>query len=109
MSLVRQAAVQHVTCNNLSLVAYATNGGSVAKLGRLEWSVVPPVDRLRSSQGSFCNEHACPDRTWLETPVWLPMKLYAALEAVVALSFNDVFDAHQSFPRPLRISDAPDY
>ena len=46
MSLVRQAAVQHVACNKISLVAYVTNGGSMAKFGRSGWSVVPPADRL---------------------------------------------------------------
>ena len=30
---------------------------------------------------------------------WLPLKLYTAFESVIALSFNDVFDAHQAFEK----------
>jgi hypothetical protein len=37
------------------------------------------------------------------------MKLSAAFEASIALSFGDVSDAYQFFPSPLRISDNPDY
>src|SRR3954447_22916145 len=37
------------------------------------------------------------------------MKLSAAFEASIALSFGDVSDAYQSFPSTLGISDNPDY
>jgi hypothetical protein len=37
------------------------------------------------------------------------MKLSAAIEASMVLSFSDVSDAYQFFPSPLRISDNPDY
>src|SRR4051794_13491625 len=37
------------------------------------------------------------------------MKLSAAFEASIALSFGDVSDAYQFFPRTLGISDNPDY
>jgi hypothetical protein len=37
------------------------------------------------------------------------MKLSAAFEASIALSFGDVSDAYQFFPSTLGISDNPDY
>src|SRR3954463_3848039 len=37
------------------------------------------------------------------------MKLSAAFEASIALSFGDVLDAYQFFPSTLGISDNPDY
>jgi hypothetical protein len=37
------------------------------------------------------------------------MKLSAAFEASIALSSGDVSDASQFFPKPLQISDNPDY